>query len=291
MNNILITGCGGMLGEALYNTLKSKEELNIIATDIDLNEEWLKYLDVRKLSDCEKYINGKIDIVFHLAALTDLEYCEKNIENSWMTNALGTENIGMLCNKYNIPMVYISTAGIFDGKQDIYNDFDEPNPLSIYARSKYYGEKYVKYTVKKHYIFRAGWMMGGNKDKKFVKKILKQIDDGKTTINVVDDKLGTPTYTYDFVKNMFCILEKEYYGLYNMVCDGDCSRYDIAKEIIDFLKLNVRINKVDSDYFKVEYFAPRPYSEKLINLKLKERKINKMRDWKTCLHENLNKLK
>ena len=90
---------------------------------------------------------------------------------------------------------------------------------------------------------------------------------------------------------MFCILEKEYYGLYNMVCDGDCSRYDIAKEIIDFLKLNVRINKVDSDYFKVEYFAPRPYSEKLINLKLKERKINKMRDWKTCLHENLNKLK
>ena len=283
---ILITGAGGMLGKAAYDILSTR--YNVIATDIDLNEDWLEYLDVRDIQQFETiFKKHKFDIIFHLAALTDLEYCEREFDDAWKTNALGVENAALMAKKYNCEMIYISTAGIFDTPDKFtFNDFDNPSPKSIYGLSKYHGEKIVQLLVPNHYIFRAGWMMGsGMKDKKFVKKILNQIKDGVTELNVVDDKLGTPTYTYDFIYNMLGVIDKEYYGLYNQVCDGDCSRYDVAVEMIRLLNLNIPINKVDSDFFKEEYSAPRPYSEKLINLKLNSRNLNNMRHWKICLSE------
>ena len=290
MKKALITGCGGMLGEAAYQILST--QYDVTATDIDCNESWLSYLDVRKLEDFEKYFSStQYDIIFHLAALTDLEYCEQNPTNSWLTNALGAENAALISSKYNAELVYISTAGIFDTpEQEFFNDFDQPNPQSIYAKSKYHGEKIVQTLNPNHYIFRAGWMMGGKKDKKFVSKILKQINEGCTELNVVDDKLGTPTYTYDFINNMLKVINKKYYGLYNQVCKGDCSRYDVAIEIVNLLNLNIPVNKVNSLFFKNEYFAPRPLSEKLINLKLNSRNLNNMRDWKICLQEHLKNI-
>lgn len=286
---VLIAGCGGMLGEAVYQSFNSQYE-NVLATDIDLNVPWLKYMDVREFNQCEKVFEEfKPDIVLNLAALTDLEYCENNHENSWLTNALGTENIALLAEKYKCTMVYISTAGIFGGEQDFYTDFDAPNPLSHYAKSKYYGERFVLERVSKIFVFRAGWMMGGGlqKDKKFINKLYKQITAGKKEIFVVDDKLGTPTYTVDFADAISKVIKTDYYGLYNQVCGGSCSRYDVAIDFIHHLKLvdQVKVTKVDSDYFKKEYFAPRPHSEKLVNLKLEKRGINFMRDWKVCLQE------
>jgi dTDP-4-dehydrorhamnose reductase len=283
---ILITGAGGMLGKAAYDILSKKYD--VVATDIDTNESWLSYLDVRKLSDFQKYFNEqRFDIIFHLAALTDLEYCEENQDNSWKTNALGAENAALMAKKYDCEIVYISTAGIFDTPdRETFNDFDDPSPESIYGRSKYYGEKIVQQLAPKHFVFRAGWMMGsGEKDKKFIKKILNQIKNGATELNVVDDKLGTPTYTYDFINNMLNVIENKYYGLYNQVCKGDCSRYDVAVEMIKLLDIDIKINLVKSDFFKEEYYAPRPHSEKLINLKLEARGLNNMRHWKECLAE------
>jgi dTDP-4-dehydrorhamnose reductase len=286
---VLITGCGGMLGEAVYELFNNKYS-EVLATDIDLNRPWLSYLDVRELKECEAVFEKfNPEIVLHLAALTDLEYCENNKENSWLTNALGPENIALLCEKYNSTMVYISTAGIFGGEQDVYNDFDAPNPLSIYAKSKYYGELFVLNRLAKAFVFRAGWMMGGgvDKDKKFINKLYKQLVKGQKEIFVVDDKLGTPTYTHDFANGIFNVIQTNYYGLYNQVCNGSCSRYDVALELINLLNLEnkIKVTKVDSDYFKDTYFAPRPYSEKLVNLKLNKRGINFMRDWKVCLEE------
>lgn len=286
---VLITGCGGMLGKAVYNGFKSKYS-EILATDIDLNEDWLEYMDVRNIQECEKVFDRfKPEIVFHLAALTDLEYCETNQENSWKTNAIGTENIAVLSNKHNCELVYISTAGIFGGEKEFFNDFDKPDPLSIYAKSKYHGEVFVQQTVSKHYIFRAGWMMGGGikKDKKFIGKIFKQIQNGTKELFVVDDKLGTPTYTVNFASGMYNVLQTGYYGLYNQVCKGSCSRFDVAVKFIEFLGIEkeMKITKVDSGYFAKEYFAPRPYSEKLLNLKLDSRNINYMKDWEICLKE------
>jgi len=219
---IYISGSGGMLGEAFYKVFNNDYILK--CTDIDVNEDWLSYLN---FINFEEYKNDvlvfKPDILIHLGALTDLEFCEKNINLTFQSNTLSVENAAYISNILNIPLVYISTAGIFDGKQKIYDDWDTPNPLCVYAKSKYLGEKIVQNLCNRYLICRAGWMMGGGlkKDKKFINKIINQIIEGHKILNVVNDKFGTPTYTYDFAKNLKLILEKEYWGLYNLVCRGD----------------------------------------------------------------------
>jgi dTDP-4-dehydrorhamnose reductase len=285
---VYIAGCGGMLGEAMHDYFS--ERTTIEASDIDVNTKWLTYADVRDYVQMYSAIQKfNPDLIINLAALTDLEYCEQNIEHSWLTNALGAENLALISMKLQVPYVYISTAGIFAGEKEFFNDFDEPNPLSIYAKSKYYGEEFVKKYLNNFFIFRAGWMMGGGpkKDKKFVNKIYKQIKAGKKELFVVDDKLGTPTYTKSFAQGIFKVVETDLYGLYNQVCEGDCSRYEVALEFVKLLGLEkeIKITKVKSDYFKNEYFAPRPYSEKLVNLKLNSRKINFMPHWKDALSD------
>jgi dTDP-4-dehydrorhamnose reductase len=188
--------------------------------------------------------------------------------------------------------VFISTAGIFGNDKEFYTEDDKPYPLSAYGKSKYYVEQLLQnQQYEKYYIFRAGWMMGGgpDKDKKFVNKIMKQIEAGAKELYVVDDKLGVPTYTRDFAYSIVRhIDEKLPYGLYNMVSQGEASRYETAVAIKEYLNLDVTIHKVDSNHFKQEYFAPRPYSEKLINNNLNKLDKNYMRNWKVCLHEYLD---
>lgn len=286
---VLITGCGGMLGDAVY-AIASKNFSSVLATDIVTNEPWLTYLDVRDIHAVEKtFQKFKPDIVIHLAALTDLEYCERHPQETWVTNGYATENMALLSEKYKALLVYIGTAGIFDDTKEEFTEFDTPNPSSQYAKAKYYGEVFIEQHVSRYYIFRAGWMMGGGpqKDKKFVNKIYKQIKNGTKELFVVSDKVGTPTYTSDFAKAIMKVIKSDYYGLYNQVCGGSCSRFDVAKEFVRLLGLSdkIKVTEVSSDYFKKEYFAPRPYSEKLVNLKLTLRNMNYMRDWRECLKE------
>lgn len=180
MKKIYIAGCGGMLGEAFYKVFNNDYKLK--CTDKDVNEDWLSFLDFRDFDAYKKdVISFEPDYLFHLGAYTDLEFCEENVNDTYLTNTLAVENAVYLANELNIPLLYISTAGIFDGEKDLYDDWDMPNPLGHYARSKYAGELFVKDNVKKHFICRAGWMMGGGpkKDKKFIQKIMRQIKDGK----------------------------------------------------------------------------------------------------------------
>jgi dTDP-4-dehydrorhamnose reductase len=286
---VLITGCGGMLGDAVYHTF-SRDYRHVRATDLVVNEPWLSQLDVRDLGDCERaFAEMRPTIVLHLAALTDLEYCETHQDDCWKTNALGAENVALLARQHDATMVYVSTAGIYAGEQDEFHDFDMPNPLSHYGRAKYYGERFVSMYVAKHFCLRAGWMMGGGpkKDKKFINKVFQQIKAGSRELHVVDDKFGTPTYTVDFARSAAFLVTTKYYGVYNHVCEGGGSRHDVAVEFVRLLGLadRVRVTKVPSDYFKDSYFAPRPSSERLVNLKLNSRRLNQMRDWRTCLEE------
>jgi dTDP-4-dehydrorhamnose reductase len=286
---VLITGCGGMLGDAMYRTFDAAHG-QVHATDLVPNEPWLSPLDVRELGDCERtFAEVRPGIVLHLAALTDLEYCESNQDDCWRTNALGAENVALLARRYDATMVYISTAGIFGGEKEEFHDFDRPNPLSHYGRAKYYGEQVVAAMVPRHFCLRAGWMMGGGpkKDKKFVNKIFQQIRSGARELRVVDDKFGTPTYTVDFARSVLFLVTTPYHGVYNHVCEGGGSRYDVAVEFVRLLGLadHVGVVKVGSDYYKDAYFAPRPLSERLVNLKLNARRLNRMRDWRTCLAE------
>ena len=288
MKKIYLAGSGGMLGQAFHQVFGNDYELR--CTDKDVNEPWLDLLDFRDLDGYRKDVEAfRPDYLFHLGAHTDLEYCEQHVDDTYLTNTTSVENAVWIANRLDIPLLYISTAGIVDGSKDSFDDWDLPNPLGHYARSKYAGELYVTQNARRHLVCRAGWMMGGGprKDKKFVQKIMKQIKSGKTELNVVRDKLGTPTYTMDFAANVKALVEAEYWGLYNMVCEGVTSRLEVAHELVDAIgmKDRVRINEVDSDFFKAEFFAPRPDSERLLNRKLTLRNMNRMRDWRVALRD------
>jgi dTDP-4-dehydrorhamnose reductase len=285
---IYIAGCGGMLGEAFYRIFSQDYELR--CTDIDVNESWLTYLDFRNYETyCQDVLDFNPDYLFHLGAYTDLEYCEKNQDDTYATNTMAVENAVYISNQLDIPMLYISTAGIFDGSKDVYDDWDTPNPMCHYARSKYAGELFVKQSIRRHLICRAGWMMGGgpNKDKKFIQKIMQQLKAGKEELFIVNDKLGTPTFTDDFACNVKLLIEKEYWGLYNMVCSGITGRLEVAQELVNILGLanSIKITEVSSDYWNDIYFAARPSSERLLTKKLDLRGMNVMRDWRICLRE------
>ncbi len=288
---IYMAGSGGMLGEAFYRIFK--DEYTVKCTDKDVNTDWLSFLDFR---DYEKYRADveafKPDYLFHLGAYTDLEFCELNVDDTYLTNTISVENAVNIANSLNIPLLYISTAGIFDGKKELYDDWDQPNPLGHYARSKYMGERFVIEHADKYLVCRAGWMMGGGpeKDKKFINKLVKQLVSGKRELNIVNDKDGTPTFTIDFAKNVKLLLEKEYWGLYNLVCNGQTSRREVAEELLKLLNLSdkVTINDVTSEFFKDVYFAQRPPCERLINKKLELRNANIMQDWRIALRQYLD---
>ena len=288
---IYIAGCGGMLGEAFYTQFKDDYEIK--CTDKDVNADWLSFLDFR---DYEAYKNDvgafNPDYLFHLGAYTDLEWCELNADEAYLTNTLCVENAVHIANELDIPLLYISTAGIFDGKKELYDDWDMPNPLGVYARSKYMGERFVCENANRYLVCRAGWMMGAGpqKDKKFIQKLMKQIKDGKKELFIVNDKDGTPTYTHDFAITVKALLRNELWGLYNCVCGGQTSRLEVAQELLKLLAMEheVKINIVSSEYFSKEYFADRPASERLWTRKLQLRGVNAMRDWRISLKEYLD---
>lgn len=289
---IYMAGSGGMLGEAFYHQFKDDYELR--CTDKDVNEDWLSFLDFRDLDAYRKDVNTfKPDYLFHLGAYTDLEYCEKHAEDTYATNTMAVENAVYIANALDIPLLYISTAGIFDGEKELYDDWDQPNPLGVYARSKYMGERFVMENAKRYLVCRAGWMMGAGpkKDKKFIQKLMKQLKEGKKELFIVDDKDGTPTYTHDFAANVRVLIQAECWGLYNMVCGGQTSRLEVAEELLKLLNLDntIKITSVASDYFKDVYFAQRPPNERLVNRKLDLRKLNVMQDWRVALKQYIDR--
>ncbi len=289
-SRIYIAGCGGMLGEAFHDVFGASAEL--MCTDIDLNAPWLGCTDFRDFDAYRASVRAfRPDWLFHLGANTDLEDCERRPEEAYRTNTLAVEHATQIANELDIPLLYIGTAGIFDGAKDTYDDWDIPNPLSVYGRSKYAGERHVLERARRPLVCRAGWMMGGGpaKDKKFVHKIMAQLREGRRELHVVRDKSGTPTYTCDFARNVQALMSTGAWGLYNMACTGMTGRVEVAREIIDVLGLQeqVVVHEVDSAYFQQQYFATRPPSERLVNRKLDLRGLNLMRDWRVALREYL----
>jgi len=273
-----------MLGSFLVPYLEGQGH-KVRATDIVGDGDFMDVRDYHALH--YDFSEFEADVFINLAAMTDLEECETQAGDAINTNAGGEQNCVAIAAKFGVPHVYISTAGIFDGKQDFYDDWDKPNPICVYAKSKYWGELAAR-TYVKSVVLRCGWQMGScEKDKKFVGKIMKQLKDGATELNVVTDKLGTPTYVKDFTLQIEHLLSNDSYGVYNAVCKGNASRYDVAEELLRLLNLQdvVKVNIVDSSFWKKEYFAPRPASERLLTTKLEEQGLYVMRHWKEALAE------
>ncbi len=284
---LYVIGAGGMLGKFLVPYFESKGH-QVLATDIDRNEKWITFTDVRDYHGMHWDVsNFNPEAIINLAAMTDLEQCETHAGDAIATNAGGSANCTAIAAKFGIPYVYISTAGIFDGKKEYYDDWDKPNPMCVYGKAKYWGEL-IAAAYDKATILRCGWQMGScGKDKKFISKIMKQLKAGATELNVVADKMGTPTYVKDFTLQIEKLLEEKAYGVYNAVCKGEARRYDVALELLRLLGLQdkVKVNVVPSSYWAKEYYAVRPASEKLLTQRLDAEALNVMRSWKTALAE------
>ena len=287
---IYMAGVGGMLGAAFYDHFCKENEL--LCSDINPQDHWLHKIDFRdKESYSQDVIDFKPDWLFHIGAHTDLEYCEKNPDDAYATNTESVKTAVEISNYLEIPLFYVSTAGIFSGSKEFFDERDLPKPLGHYGKSKYEGEKFIVNNSKSYLICRAGWMMGGGKrkDKKFVAKIINQILDGKEKLNIVDDKDGTPTYTHDFSKNVSHLISNKKRGLYNMVCSGMTSRLEVAYKILNILGLDdvITIKPVPSSFFSDTYFADRPPNERLISRRLDMEGMNIMQDWQTALNHYL----
>jgi len=290
MNKIYISGCGGMLGEAFYSCFSKDYEL--CCSDIEDKEDWLHTCDIRNLEDYREDVRVFTpDCLIHLAAQTDLEKCEEDYESAYASNVTGTKNAVIIAGENDIPIVYISTASIFDGKKACYEESDTPNPMGAYARTKYLGERFIIQNSSRYLICRAGWMMGGGaqKDKKFVNKIIEQILHGKKTLHIVNDKMGSLTYTCDLAGNIELLIRKKVFGIFNMVCNGFTDRVGLAREILAHFGLtaSIEIKEVTSSHFSETYVAPRSPSACLMNVQLDELDLNRMQDWRTALHEYL----
>lgn len=289
---ILVTGAAGMLAESLVPELRKKGH-NVLATDINAGAE-CSFLDVRNY---EKFLQiasaFKPDFIFHLAAETDVDKCQIQPDYAFENNAIGTYNAALIAKKLKTKLLYVSTAGVFDGKKaEPYTELDKPNPINIYGASKLAGEEYIKDLVDDFYIVRAGWMVGGGeKDKKFVHKILEQIKSGAKHIYAVTDKFGTPTYAPAFSEMVTTLIETDFFGLYHIACKNKASRFDVAKEILEILgRTDIELNPVDSSYFNKDFFAPRPASEVMRNYMLELRKMDKMPTWQDALKDYLYSL-
>jgi dTDP-4-dehydrorhamnose reductase len=289
-SRVLITGCGGMLGSAVVPYFRERCG-EVLATDRDAREESLEPLDVRDARRvAERCRDFRPDLVLHLAAETDLEYCELNRRVAKQTNVDGTRIVAECAEAIGATLVYVSTAGVFDGeKEGAYTEDDEPRPQMVYGETKLAGEVWAREICDRTYVVRAGWMVGGgrSRDKKFVRKVLEQIDAGAERIHAVGDKWGTPTYTHDFAMNLFFLLRRGVYGTYHMVCEGSGTRYDVAREIVAICgrTSELEVIPVTSDFFAEEYFAFRPRSEMMINLRLKSLGIDLMRPWNVALRD------
>jgi dTDP-4-dehydrorhamnose reductase len=286
---ILVTGAAGMLGSALCPTLTQRGH-RVFATDLIKEYDQIQHLDVRVYKQLDEIV-GKIepDMVMHLAAETDVDKCEIEPDHAFLTNTIGTQNVGLICQKRNIVMVYISTIGVFYGdKIDPYTEFDIPNPINVYGRSKLEGEKIVQSLLRSYYIVRAGWMVGGGpkKDKKFIGKIIKQIKE-TDVIKAVNDRIGSPTYTVDFSRCLTDLIETGFYGLYHCTNKGFGSRFDVAKKIVDFLgRSDVTVEPVSSAYFPLP--AARARSEMSRNYKLELLDKDATRNWEDALKEYID---
>jgi hypothetical protein len=185
--------------------------------------------------------------------------------------------------------VYVSSASVFDGRKNgFYTEGDKPCPLMKYGRTKYDGEILAAACCQQTFVVRTGWMMGGGrkKDRKFINKILQQIENGASEIFAADDLWGTPTCTNDFAMGLLALIDTCRYGIYHMVCEGAGNRYDVAREILKICRRSdISLTPVLSAFFNEEYFARRPRSEMLANKRLLKTGCHDMRHWSVALRE------
>ena len=299
---IFVTGVCGQLGHDVMNELNGRGYEGIGS---DIAPEYSGAMDGTPVTTMP-YIQMDItdkeavtetirkvqpDVVVHCAAWTAVDMAEddENVAKVRAINATGTENIALICKELDCKMVYISTDYVFDGQGTRPWEPDDPvvEPLNVYGLSKYEGEVAVEKYAPHYYIVRIAWVFGLN-GKNFIKTMLNL---GKThdTLTVVDDQIGTPTYTYDLARLLVDMLEKEEYGKYHATNEGGyISWCDFAKEIFRQAGMDVKVIPVSSAEYPAK--AKRPSNSRMEKKKLEEHGFIRLPDWKDALGRYLKEI-
>lgn len=276
---LLVTGVKGQLGHDIVNECKKR---NIEAIGVDVEE--MDITDSKKVEEIIK--SGNYDAIVHCAAWTAVDKAEDEVEACTKVNVDGTKNIAKVCKELDIPMMYFSTDYVFDGQGDEpWHEYDERNPLNVYGQTKYEGELVVE-ALEKHFIVRIAWVFGVNGNN-FIKTMLR-LGKERGAVSVVNDQIGSPTYTYDLSKLAVDMILTDKYGTYHATNEGLCSWYDFACEIFKQAKLDVEVTPVDSNAFPVK--AKRPCNSRMSKEMLDKNGFKRLPTWQDALGRYLKEI-
>lgn len=273
----LVTGVKGQLGHDVMEELALRGHEGV---GVDVEE-----MDITNAQTVERVIKGaQADGIIHCAAYTAVDAAEDEPEVCCKVNADGTENIARVCRELDLPMMYISTDYVFDGEGERpWEPQDTCNPLNVYGKSKYLGEVAVQKYLERYFIVRIAWVFGvsGNN---FIKAMLNK---AKTTdkVNVVDDQVGSPTYTRDLAVLVVDMMETDRYGIYHATNEGICTWYEFAKEIFDQAGIPMEVTPISADEYPAK--ARRPHNSRMDKDKLDEAGFRRLPPWQDALKRYL----
>ncbi len=271
--NVWIAGANGQLGSAVYEILCQDASMGVLASDLDV--------DVTNLETVASFADrNQPDVIINCAAMTDLAKCERGEEQAYRVNALGARNLSIAARRTNAKLIHISTDDVFDGtaKRPL-TEFDKVNPLTVYGKSKLAGEDFVRELAPRHMIVRSSWIYGKTKNN-FVSYILEELLT-EDTIFVPVDQISTPTSAIELAKFIVKLIDSNEYGIYHASCEGMCSRYEFAKEIVRLSgrKVNIEPHAAGENPSIVN----RPRYTLLDNFMLRVSGIYQMPEWKESL--------
>ena len=278
---VLVTGTKGQRG---YDVVNELEKRGHTAVAVDIEE-----MDITDAVSVERVITeAEVEAVIHCAAYTAVDAAEDNVEICRRVNAEGTKNIAKVCKKLDLKMIYISTDYVFDGEGERpWEPDDERHPLNVYGQTKYEGELAVEKYLEKYFIVRIAWVFGVN-GKNFIKTMLK-LSETHEELNVVDDQVGSPTYTYDLAVLLVDMVESDKYGRYHATNEGLCTWYEFAKEIFRQAGVEVKVNPVTSDMFPAK--AKRPKNSRMSKEKLDANGFHRLPTWQDALERYLSEIR
>ncbi|CVI73151.1 dTDP-4-dehydrorhamnose reductase [Clostridiales bacterium CHKCI001] len=277
---VLVTGVKGQLGHDVVNECK-KQGIDPVGVDIE-------EMDITDEAAVRKVITeSNVDAVIHCAAYTAVDAAEDNVAICRKVNADGTENIAKVCKELDLKMMYISTDYVFDGQGERpWQPDDERHPLNVYGQTKCEGEYAVEKYLDKYFIVRIAWVFGVN-GKNFIKTMLR-LGKERGAVSVVDDQIGSPTYTFDLAVLLVDMIQTEKYGRYHATNEGLCSWYEFACEIFKQAGMDVEVTPVSSDQFPAK--AKRPSNSRMSKDKLEENGFNRLPTWQDALSRYLKEI-
>ena len=278
---VLVTGANGQLGQDVIRELKEQhiECLGTTRDMLDLTDEH----SVHRL-----IIEYSPDIVVHCAAYTAVDKAEDEIELCRKVNVDGTKYVVDACKVIDAKLMYISTDYVFPGKgTSFYQINDEKGPKNVYGQSKLDGEKIVKQYLDKYFIVRISWVFGihGNN---FVKTMLR-LGETHSILRVVEDQIGSPTYTEDLSKLLASMIQTDKYGIYQAHNEGVCSWAEFARTIFKLANMNVTVESIPSTEYPTK--AIRPLNSRMDMSELKKNGFNLLPDWEDALKRCIDVLK